>query len=175
MAATPEPEEAPGAATSAEPVFVEAGTNNSLGGFDTISVDLGGVVTLHRSELGHTHGRRATIRLSPEQLFAITDAIDSDQLYWFGGSYHAGRELGEPMFTLRLINGDTETAIFCDDACPRRVYAFYQELNRIVEEAGRDGYGWRSVPGSGHGDALLEAGRRAQRNPRRLNDPRLWR
>lgn len=159
VAAEPEPQ----AALVSEPIImpdlVEFGRGSGRDGLATVSIDGEGVVTIHRAGFGNPEWERGTVRLSAEQRIAIAERIYRDQIYAMDGSYSAGVMDGW-QFVLRLIEGDDETVVYCDNQCPPRVDRFIEEVNRMVEEAGRDGYGWTWVRGSEHDDALWDAVRR---------------
>ena len=138
------------------PDTVEIGLGSGREGLATTTVNREGVATVYRTSFGSPEWQRATVHLSLEEHAAIIERIHHDQIYATDGRYSSGLMDGTQL-VLRLVEGDDQTIVYCDNNCPDEVNRFYEEFVRIVDNAGRDRFRWEWVSGSEHDDALWEA------------------
>jgi hypothetical protein len=143
------------------PYSLELGRGGGRSGLETIHVDPSGAVTVHRnpSQRGDVGWERGTLALSQAQRLELTESLHRQQLLTLGGHYSAGIADGT-QWVLRIVRGEEEHVIYCDNRCPEGVGRFATELDRLLASAGLGDVSWAAVRGGAHDDRLWDAVRR---------------
>lgn len=132
------------------PYQLKFGRGSGWDGLDTVAIDENGDVVLHRlqqeqdGEVIRHSWQTAGMTIDDETAQRIAELILEFGLLKLNRAYHADVEDGS-QWVFRLVQGEGEKRIYCDNFFPRPVQDFAVALDSELEKAGADAVNWKPV------------------------------
>jgi hypothetical protein len=133
------------------PYRLEFGRGSGWHGLDTIKVLQDGTVTLHRQrhesdgQALHGYWETARLKLPPEALARVVDAIEEHRLLGMDKGYHGGAVDGT-QWVLWVKQGEKEKSVYFDNYFPKGIIRFAEALDNVLDENGLEKVDWHHVP-----------------------------
>lgn len=133
------------------PYQLEFGRGSGWHGLDTVKLRQDGTVTLHRQrqefdgQVVHLFWETARLKLPPEALARVVDAIEEHQLLGMDREYHEDADDGT-QWVLWVKQGEKEKSVYFDNRFPKGIVRFAEALDNVLAENGLEKADWRRVP-----------------------------
>ncbi len=129
-----------------QPYQIEFGRGSGWHGLDTIMIRSDGRVTVHRQVYADKPWETTTLRLPPEALAQVRDAIEKNDLLALDREYHQKGIVDGTQWVLWIKQGNREKASYFNNHFPDEVRRFADALDDILVKRGLEQATWRSVP-----------------------------
>lgn len=134
-----------------QPFRIEFGRGSGWHGLDTIKIDQGGSVVLHRAKreqrdgANHQSWETTTIQLQPDAVADVVKAVDANNVLGLNKAYHANIHDGT-QWVLWIKQGNREKSVYFNNSFPREITEFAKQLDGILANAGLERAVWKPVP-----------------------------
>ncbi len=140
------------------PYMIRFGRGSGWHGLDTVKIREDGSVTLHRLiSTDDPSWETTTLKLRPESLARILDAIEKNRLFGLQKAYHSDIADGT-QWVLWIKQGERQKAVYFDNNFPPEIERFAEAVDKALDESGLEKAVWHNVGDArGHDRGLWDS------------------